>query len=241
MLAGRSAYSVKSAMETVSSIPKDYLSAPGAMGNALQYIYMTPVLVNTRFGQWNELVNYPRPDAAQVYANILYHFGRGMAFSHQTKLNEAKEELKQLKQLMKDSVLLIPLTPFSAAISGAIVAESILEGTIALKENKNDTAIDLFRIAVDTEENMVYNEPRDWLLNPKHYLGNAYLKAGQWKDAEVIFLKDLKINNENGWALFGLYQALIGQKRKAEADKVLVRFKKAFDKADIKLNNSVFY
>jgi hypothetical protein len=49
----------------------------------------------------------------------------------------------------------------------------------------------------------------------------------------------MKNNNENGWALLGLYQALKGQKKKAEADKVLERFKKAFDKADIKLTGPV--
>ena len=141
---------------------------------------------------------------------------------------------------MKDSVLLLPFAPFSSAIAAAIVAESLLEGTIALKENRNEAAIDLFRIAVDTEENMVYNEPRDWMLNPKHYLGNAYIKAGQWKNAEANFKKDLVNNNENGWALFGLYQAFNGQKRKADADKVMIRYKKSFEKADIKLANAVF-
>ncbi|HLG38286.1 MAG TPA: hypothetical protein VI461_01420, partial [Chitinophagaceae bacterium] len=87
---------------------------------------------------------------------------------------------------------------------------------------------------------MVYNEPRDWLLSPKHYLGNALLKAGKWKEAEQVFLNDLRYNNENGWALYGLYQSLINQKKKAEADKTLARFKRAFEKADIKLHSSVF-
>ncbi|MBK5271879.1 MAG: hypothetical protein JJE22_12780, partial [Bacteroidia bacterium] len=39
MLAGRSAYSVKSANETVASIPSDYLAAPAPIGNAVQHIY----------------------------------------------------------------------------------------------------------------------------------------------------------------------------------------------------------
>src|SRR5205814_3631640 len=52
MLAGRSAYSKLSAKQTVESIAKDYLSLPGALGNAMQYIYMTPTLVDVRFGNW---------------------------------------------------------------------------------------------------------------------------------------------------------------------------------------------
>lgn len=138
ILAGRKEYSVKSAIETINSIPKDYLVMSGALGNYIQYIYMTPVLVDVRFGRWNELSNQPKPDATQVYANILYHFGRGMALAQQSKQIEARNELEQMLQLMKDSTLSIPLSPFSAAIDGAIVAKNLLSGTISLKQ-KNST------------------------------------------------------------------------------------------------------
>jgi tetratricopeptide (TPR) repeat protein len=241
MLVGNYKLSEASALETRKSIPADYLSIPPPMGSVVQYIYMTPVLVNIRFGKWDKLLQEAKPDASQVYANILYHFGRGMAFANQSKIMEAHDELGQIIELMKDSTLKIPFTPFSAAIDGAVVAGNILDGTISMKHKEGyEYIIRDFEKAVEIEENMVYNEPRDWLLNPKHYLGNAYLKNGQWRDAEATFQKDLKNNSENGWALFGLYQALMGQKRKTEANKVLARFKKSFDKADMKLTGAVF-
>ncbi len=87
---------------------------------------------------------------------------------------------------------------------------------------------------------MVYNEPRDWLLNPKHYLGNAYLKISNWDKAKNVFQSDLKNNNENGWALFGLYQAYTTGKKKAEGERIFDRFKKAFAKADTELHGPVF-
>ena len=93
---------------------------------------------------------------------------------------------------------------------------------------------------METEENMVYNEPRDWLLNPKHYLGNAYLKKGEWEKARKVFQNDLKNNDENGWALFGLYQALMTGGKKSDAQKILERFNKAFARADTKLHGPVF-
>lgn len=52
--------------------------------------------------------------------------------------------------------------------------------------------------------------------------------------------KDLLNNNENGWALFGIWQILTAQKKTAEAAKMLARFRNAFDKADIKLYGPVF-
>jgi tetratricopeptide (TPR) repeat protein len=239
MMEGDSAYSVQSANETVNSIPKDYLSTPAPLGNYMQYIYMTPVLVHVRFGNWKELLLMKQPDKTQVYSNVLYHFGRGMAFTHQSKQTEARKEQEMMRQLMKDSSLAIPMTPFSAVIEGCIVAENLLEGSMALAEKKYIDAVTAFSKAVTTEENMVYTEPRDWLLNPKHYLGNAYLQAKKFPAARQVFQNDLQYNNENGWALFGLYNALQGEKKKTEAQKTWSRFKKAFAKADIELNGPV--
>ena len=240
MMEGRNIYALQSAIETVNSISRDYLTQPGAFGNYVQYIYMTPMLVHTRFGNWNEILAMPQPDAAYVYANLLYSFGKGMAHVQQGRPREAAHELDNVQRLMKDSVLAIPFTPFSSALQGAIVAENLLKGSIALREKNFEEAINAFEKAVNTEENMVYNEPRDWLLNPKHYLGDAYLKKGDWDKARKVFQSDLKNNNENGWALFGLYQALMSGRKKSDAQKVLERYNRAFAGSDTKLHGPVY-
>lgn len=241
MLAGRAADSRKAATETVNSIPVDYLSAPAPLGSAIQYIYMVPTLSNIRFGQWEQLLKAGKPGENMVYANILYHFGRGMALAHNNNnIPDANKELSHMQQLMKDTGLLLPFAVFSPAIEGARVAEKMLMGAIALTEKKYPEAIAAFEDAVATEENMVYTEPRDWLLNPKQYLGNAYLEAGKPLQAEAIFHKDLLVNDENGWALYGLYKALLAQKKNAAADAMLKRYQKAFSKADVTLTAAVF-
>jgi tetratricopeptide (TPR) repeat protein len=163
-----------------------------------------------------------------------------MAFTYHTNNKDANAELAQMRELMKDSGLYIPFAVFSPAIEGARVAEKLLAGSIALAEKKYAAAIVAFEKAAATEENMVYTEPRDWLLSPKHFLGHAYLKAGLPEEAEAAFRKDLLVNNENGWALYGLYQALLMQKKKEEAKGVLSRFKIAFEKADVNLTAAVF-
>lgn len=239
MMIGDSAYAVRSAVETTNSIPAIYLQETGPLGNFLQYINMTPVLANVRFGNWDALMSIQKPEATQVYANVLYHFGRGMAMACRKQTIEAKQELQALQEWMKDSILAIPFTPFSPALSGATVAENLLAGSIALAEEKYIDAITALTKAVETEENMVYTEPRDWMLNPKHYLGHAYLEAGKYARAREVFLSDLKNNNENGWALYGMYKALEGEKKKAESQKMLARFKKAFAKSDISLKSSI--
>ena len=240
MLAGNYKIAEAAAFETRNSIAVDYLSIPAPLGSYVQYIYMTPVLVYVRFGKWNELLQMQQPENAQVYANVLYRFGRGMALANQSRFAEAKYELEQMQQLMKDSSLAIPFSPFSSSFEGAVVAENLLAGTIALKEKRMSDAVLALDKAVTTEENMIYNEPRDWLLNPKHFLGNAFLVNGDGEKAEEVLRKDLLNNNENGWALFGLYKALLQQKKNAEAAKVLSRFNNAFNKADVKITSPVY-
>lgn len=240
MLAGRKAYSIQSAKETAASVPADYCLAPAPLGSGAQYVLMIPTLVDVRFGNWQQLLNTNAPDKKMTLANILFHFGRGVALVRHTKITEATDELLQMEQLMKDSSLDVPNGVFSPAIDQARVAENLLAGNIAMAKQKTDAAITAFEQAVTIEEHMVYTEPRDWLLNPKHYLGNAYLKAAQPAAAEKIFRKDLLNNNENGWALYGIYQALLAQKRNAAAAVMLMRYKKAFAKADVKLDAPVF-
>jgi len=240
LLAGQDAYSMQSAKETASSVTENYLLSPAPFAAASQYIFMTPTLVAIRFGKWDQLLAAAEPNNKMIYAGILFHFGRGMAMAHELKIDNANNELQQMQQLMKDSSLNIPFGIFSPAIDGAKIAEGLLTGSIAMAEKKYAAAIVAFSKAVTIEENMVYNEPRDWLLSPKHYLGNAYFKAGQPAAAEKIFQKDLLTNNENGWALYGTYQALLAQNKTAAANAVLARFKKAFAKADITLQAAVF-
>jgi tetratricopeptide (TPR) repeat protein len=240
MLAGNLNYSVLSAQDLIKSIPADYLEFEGALGNYVQYIFMTPVLVNIRFGRWDALVSMKKPEEKLKYANVLYHFGRGMAFVHQNNIEQANTELKQLQQIKNDPVLALPFSPFSSAQEGASVAENLLNGTISLKQKKYNNAINFFTKAVTTEENMVYNEPRDWLLNPKHYLGSAYLLMKDWKNAEKVFLNDLKNNNNNIWALTGLLKVYQIERKEKAALTLFNKLKTISKNSDISITVPVF-
>lgn len=231
--AGRKQYSIEAAIALQKSIDTSFLSIPGGLGNSIQYVYMIPTLAMIRFEDWDGLIAAPPIEDRHVYASLLWHFGRGMAFSEKNNNPEAMNELSIVEGLLKDSSLYEPFTPFSPAIDGATIAAWLLKGTIALKQNNFNDAIDNFKLAVEREKRMVYNEPRDWLLNPKNYLANGYALAGQNKEAEKMFRQDLNDNNENVWSLAGLYKTLIKQNKKQEASGVLARLKKASLKSDV--------
>ncbi|HET6766590.1 MAG TPA: hypothetical protein VFH08_04300 [Chitinophagaceae bacterium] len=240
MLAGNYKTAQAAALETRESVPVDYLSMPAPIGNLLQYIHMTPVLNQVRFGKWDDILKEPQPDTTHVYSNVLYHFARSIAFSRKNDRGGASNELDAMREFMKDSSLNIPMSPFSAPSVGASVAHFLLLGVIHEDKKLYDGAIKYYKKADSVEATMVYNEPRDWLLSPKHYLGHAYFLKSDGVNAEKVFKKDLLNNNENGWALYGLYKALLLQKKTTEAAKVLARYKTAFSKSDIKIISSVY-
>jgi tetratricopeptide (TPR) repeat protein len=64
------------------------------------------------------------------------------------------------------------------------------------------------------------------------------LDAGRPDEAEAVYWEDLKKNPENGWALYGLHQALKAQGKNDDAALMEARFKKAWKDADITLNAS---
>ena len=240
MLAGNYKIAQAAALETRESIPVDYLSMPAPIGNVLQYIYMTPVFNQIRFGKWDDILKEPQPDKSHAYGNVLYHFARSIAYSRKNERDAASKELDAMREFMKDSSLIIPMSPFSAPSVGADVAHFLLLGIIHEDKKLYDGAIKYYKMADSVEATMVYNEPRDWLLSPKHYLGHAYLLKGDGANAERIFKKDLLNNNENGWALYGLYRSYVLQKKTAEASKAMSRHKTAFAKAGIKITSSVY-
>src|SRR5262249_49074915 len=111
-----------------------------------------------------------------------------------------------------DSILLekdmqVVLTPFNAAVTGGRVAKYILKGCIAENQSQMNKAIGYFKIAVATEDLLVYQEPRDWLVPARHFLGNALLHEKKYKEAEIVFQQDLVYQPKNYISITGLGSA----------------------------------
>jgi hypothetical protein len=74
LLSGRYEYAKKSALDLRAAIDTAGLSMAPPMGNYLQYMFMTPLLVDVRYGKWNDLLAMPAPAEHHIYANILIPF-----------------------------------------------------------------------------------------------------------------------------------------------------------------------
>jgi len=91
---------------------------------------------------------------------------------------------------------------------------------------------------VQLEASLPYSEPPFWLQPVRHNLGAVLLLAGRPAEAEAVYLEDLRINPENGWALHGLTQSLRSQNKGATQEET--RFRAAWAQADVTLTGSRF-
>jgi tetratricopeptide (TPR) repeat protein len=239
-MSGNFERSKAASINTHENVPSMYLSIPGPLGHYIQYIYATPIMTIVRFGKWEDALKLQVGDSLS-YVKILQHFARGMAFARTQQFQHANVELTALRVKMDDdSTLKQPFTPFNSAYAACRVAEEILAGVIAEESGQLNAAIDHFKTGVQNEDAMIYNEPKDWLLPVRHYLGRALLKANRFAEAEAVYKKDLTINPHNGWALTGLQQALEKQGKKAEAEQVKQSLVKAFSTKDVEVSASAF-
>jgi tetratricopeptide (TPR) repeat protein len=198
------ASALQDAVECRNSFDTSFLSMDAPLGAFIQYVYMTPELSMVTFKKWKDILDQPVIESRFHYASLIQHFAKGMAFANTNNLAMARASVDAIENLLNEKDLAVVFSPFNAPISGAKIAKYILMGTIAEKENNINNAILYFRKAVSIEDSLIYNEPRDWLVPARHFLGNALIMAKKYREAETVFLQDLKIQPANYISLQGL-------------------------------------
>lgn len=231
---GRSGMAIKMARQTASKIDDATLKAIPLTAK----FRMVPYLVLARFGHWQEILDEPSPPATNLFLNGIWHYVRGLAFVATGDLPKADQELGSLREIMKDPGLDGALLSKNTTRTVLRIAPEVLAGEIDAARGKFDSAIAHLERAVRYEDALVYTEPAEWHYPPRLALGAILIEAGYPDEAETVYWNDLQRNRENGWALFGLLQALRAQKKEAEAEVIEARFKKAWKDADIELTAS---
>jgi tetratricopeptide (TPR) repeat protein len=193
-----------------------------------------------RFGRWQEVLKEPAPPATNAFLTGSWHYVRGLAYVATDQLQQAEQELASLDKIMQEPGWDTPLFSQNTARSVLAIAPKVLAGEIAAAQGKFDEAIALLDRAVRLEDGLVYTEPAEWHFPPRLALGAILLEAGHAHEAETVYWEDLRRNRNNGWALYGLLQALRAQQKNDQAALIEARFKKAWQRADMTLNASRF-
>ena len=231
---GQSKIAIETARKTATKVDPEMLKQLPLLA-AFKVI---PYFALTRFGRWDEMLAEPAPAAGTPYLTGIYHYARGVALAAKGRVNEASRELATVKQIAADPALKTPLFSPNMAVDVFAIAPIMLSGEIALASKDYDRAIAAFERAVRLEDGLIYTEPSEWHYPPRHALGAALLAAGRAAEAETVYWEDLRRNPENGWALFGVIQALKAQNKNDLASIAEARFKKAWSRADVQLASS---
>ncbi len=236
---GRSELAIEAAKKMAHHIDPKLMREEGY--GVLQWYYVTPTLALVRFGKWEEILKLPEPDADLIYPRAMWHYARGLALARTDQFEAAEKELAALTTLAMDKSLeKIEISGHNNVSNIVPIAREQLAGELAAERGNAQEAVEHLRRAVELEAILNYEEPEAWHAPMKLSLAEVLLKIGQPKEAEQLYREDLLRHPENGWALFGLMQALKSQGRKLEAAEAQRRFDIAWSRADVKLTGSGF-
>jgi tetratricopeptide (TPR) repeat protein len=232
---GRAVEALQAARNMRATVPDEVLH----MGLGVDWYAAEPWFVMERFGRWNDILAEPAPDAKLFGLSAAYHFARASAFAAIGRIDDANSEKQQLDAIAAATP---PDAPAGLNVAKDLigVASAVANARIALAQGQRDAALAALRDAAAKEDLLAYDEPADWFVPVRHLLGAELLKANRAAEAEAVFRDDLQRHPNNGWALFGLTQALRAQNKAADAAPVDQQLTAAWKDADITLTAAAF-
>ncbi|MBT8077751.1 MAG: tetratricopeptide repeat protein [Gammaproteobacteria bacterium] len=231
---GRSAVAIEAARKVAANVQLEMINEfPG-----VEFFKTIPMLALTQFGRWDDVLQEPQPPVEHEYSNGIWHYVRATAYARKGQLDAAKAEREELVPLRDAADVVFLDTIQYPATMLLEIADELVQGEIAMAEERHDEAIAHFSRAVEVQDELPYTEPPFWYYPTRHTLGKAMLTAGDAAGAEAVYRRDLELYPRNGWAMFGLIQALEAQEKDASA--IQSMFDTTWQQADVTLTASRF-
>lgn len=233
---GQSRIAIEAARKVAAKVNDEVLKEMPMMAG----FRVAPYWALARFGRWKEIFKEPEPPSTSMFLRGAWHYVRGLAFVATERLQEAEQELGAFRKILRDPFFDDPSyskNPLNIVLK---IGPEVLAGEIDAAQKKFDLAIAHLEHAVHLEDALLYTKPSAWHYPLRLVLGAILLESGREVEAEAVYWEDLRRHRNNGWALYGLLQALRAQKKEHEAELIEVRFKKAWVRADVRLNTSHF-
>ena len=204
----------------------------------VEFFKTVPMLSLVQFGLWDRVLELDPPAERLEYANAIWHYARSVAYSNKGNIESAQKE-RQMIESLKDTNDVLHLDSIYYPASMLLeIADSLALGEIAISNNDYQSAIQYFANAVSVQDALPYTEPPFWYYPTRLSLGKAYLLSDQADEAEAVFKENLKRYPRNGWALYGLIQALETQNK--DSSMVQEQFDIIWQNADVELTSSRF-
>lgn len=231
---GRSAVAIEAAEKLAANVRLEQIKE----FPAVEFFKTIPTVARVTFGRWDEILAAPMPDASLDYVTAIQHYARGIAFARKSDLASARQERAALVPLKKtQKVMTIDANDYPA-VALLEMADTLLQGEIAMAAGTTAAAIGHFRRAVALQDQLPYTEPPFWYYPTRQSLGVALLTAKRAAEAEAVYRRDLELYPHNGWSMFGLIQSLDAQGKTVEARELRKMFEHVWSRADVKLSAS---
>ena len=231
---GRSEVAIDAARRVASNVQLAMIEEfPG-----VEFFHTIPLLALVQFGRWDEVLEEPQPRDDLEFSNAIWHYARATAYANKGDIDAAKAEREMLVPLRDTTDVTFLDSIYYPATMLLTIADELVQGAIAMAEDRGDDAIAHFNVAVETQDELPYTEPPFWYYPTRHTLGKAHLELGDAAAAEAVYRKDLEQYPKNGWAMFGLIQALEAQGK--DASEVQAQFDVIWAQADVTLTASSF-
>ena len=228
---GRSQVAIEAARKVAANVRLEQIE----QFPSVEFFHTIPLLALVQFGRWDDVLAEPQPKDSLHFSRAIWHYARGVAFANTGDTTAARKEYSALRALKKSEQIAFLVRMAYPAEALLEIADRLVVGEIAMANGAFDTAIVKFGEAVGIQDTLPYMEPPFWYYSTRQSLGVAMLKAGQFENAEWVYREDLKRFPRNGWAMYGLLQALEAQGKDTEAGEVRALFKEAWALADVEL------
>jgi tetratricopeptide (TPR) repeat protein len=206
----------------------------------VQLYRVVPVVTYVRFGKWDAVLKEKMPPPDQKLTTAMFHYARGFAYANKRDFKHASAERAMLAKMVAEKEFTAIDAFGTPGTKMAQLGVTLIDGEVARLKANLPKALGYFKQANDLYDAIPYTEPDYWHQPVSHIYGAALLQAQRPAEAEAVYRHSLMDHRIDGWALFGLEQALKAQHKTAEAKAVHAEFDKAWSMADVKLASSRF-
>ncbi|MGO1117194.1 hypothetical protein ACTL6U_00685 [Rhodovibrionaceae bacterium A322] len=250
MYLGQFKPALAAAEQMCATLSKEVLSVEGRpqLAITLEGYYSMKMHVLVRFGRWQDIIDTPLPDDADLYcvSTAMHHYARGIAQSalkdFDAALSERAAFYKAVDRVPQDRRFFN-----NSARDILAVGEMMLEGELAYHRGLYGQAFAHLREAVERDDNLEYTEPWAWMHPPRHALAALLSEQGHYEEAEAVYRTDLGLDPslqrcaqhpDNVWALHGFVECLRQRGDQRELPDYEVRLAAALAKTDVEVTSS---
>jgi len=235
-LTGSRTLALQAAQQTAQRADRAQMGTPPL--EAMQLFLVAPLFTGVQFGEWEAILAQAESPSPLPFPTAIWHFARGMAHVRGGRLDQAARDADALHAIVTAPPTARIAFGMNNADAVLRVAEPLLRGELLRAQGRAPAALAALRAAAVAEDALNYNEPADWPLPVRWYLGAALLESGDAAGAAQAYREDLQEYPDNGRSLFGLAQAQRALGDKAGAADSERRLAAAWQWADAPLTAS---